>query len=312
MGAVFEATKVNFSLLVAIKMMNANLTKKADAVARFQREIEATSALGKHPNIVCALDAGAVNNVHYLVMELVRGADFQSVIDESGPVSEQWGCEFIRQAAVGLQHAHAQQMVHRDIKPANLLLPNDSEGLPVVKILDMGSARFTSQNNLDHLTSTGQIMGSIDYISPEQSRDTHTVDIRGDIFSLGCSLFFLLTGRPPYEGDSPVSCLMNRVYKAAPLIRSVRADISEPVERIIARMLERHPGVDFKRPPIWRMSWLNARARLVRQRSTDLIHQLNYHALQLIPMQRTREQPTRPRTQARRISHPLSQFNASS
>ena len=161
MGAVFEATKVNFSLLVAIKMMNANLTKKADAVARFQREIEATSALGKHPNIVCALDAGAVNNVHYLVMELVRGADFQSVIDESGPVSEQWGCEFIRQAAVGLQHAHAQQMVHRDIKPANLLLPNDSEGLPVVKILDMGSARFTSQNNLDHLTSTGQIMGSI-------------------------------------------------------------------------------------------------------------------------------------------------------
>jgi serine/threonine protein kinase len=248
MGAVFKAEHVRLKRIVALKTLAPELVNQPAQVARFQKEIEAASAL-ESPNVVRALDAIRVGKTYVLVMEFVDGEPLSTVGKRRGRIEIGEACEYIRQAALGLQHAHERGMVHRDIKPGNLILTWGSDGSPLVKVFDLGLARFVSER-VDHneMTRTGQVMGTPDYMSPEQGWDTRTVDIRGDVYSLGCTAFWLITGRVPFSGDNPLQTLMLRCSNDAPPIRAFLPEVPEPLEAVIAKMLARDPAERFQTP----------------------------------------------------------------
>lgn len=248
MGAVFKAEHVRLKRLVAMKTLAPELVDKPAQVARFQKEIEAASAL-ESPNVVRALDAIKVGRSYVLVMEFVKGEPLSRIGKHRGRMPAGEVSEYIRQAALGLQHAHEKGMVHRDIKPGNLILTWQSDGSPLVKVFDLGLARFVSERvDRSEMTRTGQVMGTPDYMSPEQGWDTRTVDIRGDVYSLGCSAFKLITGRVPFRGDNPLQTLMVRCSTDAPLIRTFLPDVPEPLEAVIGKMLARDPAERYQTP----------------------------------------------------------------
>jgi serine/threonine protein kinase len=240
MGQVFKARHRRMNRLVAIKLLPAAMTKNAAAIARFEREVQAAAKL-RHPNIVAADDADQANGVHFLVMELVDGSDLSALVKKNGPFPVDLAIDYIRQAAKGLEFAHAEGVVHRDIKPANLLL--DKKG--TVKILDMGLARLSLDGDdapQAELTSTGTIMGTVDYMAPEQALDTRTADARADIYALGCSLFYLLTGKAAYDGDTLMKKLLAHREQPIPALRSVRAELPEQLEAVFQKMVAKKLG----------------------------------------------------------------------
>lgn len=248
MGHVFRAKDSRNGSVVAIKVMSRKLTGNQTLVNRFRREIRASSLLNS-PNIVRTLDAGRVGKVDFMVMEYVNGDQLDRIVSRIPAMPVSIACDIIRQAAVGLQHAHEQKMVHRDIKPGNLIVDWSSDGRGTVKIMDMGLVRLNSdEEERTAVTRAGQVMGTPDYMSPEQGWDTATVDIRSDIYSLGCTFFRLLTGRVPFPGDNPLQVLMARCSKDAPSPRGLRPDLPEAVEAIVRRMTLRDPEGRFQTP----------------------------------------------------------------
>jgi len=249
MGMVFKAVHSASGRVVALKVMSRGALKDKDAVTRFQREIRSAAAL-QHPNIAGAYDADCVKNTYFLATEYIEGRDLKNWIRNSESLPIAWSCECIRQAAVGLQHACEVGLVHRDIKPANLLVHQPSPAdPPLVKIVDLGLARVVSESAQDgELTKTGQLLGSPDYIAPEQARNTKAADIRADIFSLGCTLFEMLTKRLPFPGESVMEKLMARITSEAPGVCSLRPEIPAELETIVAKMLERDPQRRFQTP----------------------------------------------------------------
>jgi serine/threonine protein kinase len=181
-------------------------------------------------------------------MEFVEGTDLAQVVQAHGPPPPGVAAEFVRQAALGLQHAHDQGMVHRDIKPHNLLLTRATAAQAggVVKVLDMGLARLQAGD--DGLTHTGAVMGTPDYIAPEQASDSHSVDIRADLYSLGCTLYFLLTGKPPFPGGSAMEKLFKHQYVAARPVEVQRPDVPAGLAAVIARLLEKRPDDRYQTP----------------------------------------------------------------
>ncbi|SFH57344.1 serine/threonine-protein kinase [Planctomicrobium piriforme] len=247
MGAVYKARHRKLDKIVALKVLPAGKLADQQAVIRFEREMRAVGKL-QHPNIVAAHDAGEIDGTHYLVMELVDGIDLGALSRTCGLLPINDACELVRQAALGLQHAYEHGLVHRDIKPSNLMLARQQRGIAAtVKILDMGLALLEEAAVEDgkELTSTGQVMGTIDYMAPEQSLDTHQVDIRADIYSLGATLFRLLTGRAPFADGTRTSItkkLMTLANTPAPDIRTLRPDCPSEVAQLVAALLAKDPA----------------------------------------------------------------------
>jgi serine/threonine protein kinase len=243
MGQVFKARHRRMERIVALKVLPPAAMKSPDSIKRFQREVHAAAKLN-HPNIVTAYDAGEANGIHYLVMEYVDGKDLSAIVKQSGPLSLSQAIDYMLQAARGLAYAHSKGVIHRDIKPANLLL--DAEG--TVKVLDMGLARFDNPVGAaaEGLTSTGSVLGTVDYIAPEQAQNTRLADARSDIYSLGCSLYRLLTGSPPYEGETAVEKIFAHVQQPIPSLRQKRPDVPELLDRAYQRMVAKDPAQRYQ------------------------------------------------------------------
>ena len=240
MGVVYKAQHRRMKRDVAIKVLSSTAMKAANVVKRFLREAEAAAKLN-HPNIVAAYDADEFDGIPFLAMEFVDGQDLAIHVKEKGPLTVEKAIDCMLQAARGLEHAHSQGIVHRDIKPANLLL--DVHG--TIKILDMGLARFHEGGSglplaeAGALTQAGSIVGTVDYMSPEQAVDSRQADQLSDIYSLGATMFFLLTGRPMFESDSLMGRLLEHRDSPRPSICSIRSDVPAQIDTIFHRMVAR-------------------------------------------------------------------------
>lgn len=237
MGTVYKALHSRLKRIVALKVLAEHRLHDPAAVTRFSREMQAVGKLA-HPNIVKALDAGEADGRHYLVMEFIDGIDLSRLSRRCGPLPVAEACELVLQAALALQHAHEHDLVHRDVKPSNLMLTRDGN----VKVLDLGIALLqTDEPITSELTGTGQIMGTLDYMAPEQLDNTHAVDIRADVYGLGATLYKLLCGSPPATDSQSQFRMPGESVPPVPNIRTIRADIPKPLAAVIERMLAPNP-----------------------------------------------------------------------
>jgi len=237
MSSVYLAEHVLMQRRVAIKVLPKNRVEDSSYLARFHREAQAAAALD-HRNIVRAYDVDNDGSIHYLVMEYVEGRDLQQMVKEKGPLEYSAAAEYIRQAAEGLAHAHGAGLIHRDVKPANLLVDQKS----VVKVLDLGLARFTDEDRASLTVAYDEnVLGTADYLAPEQAINSHGVDTRADIYSLGCSLYFLLTGHPPFpEGTLPQRLMMHQ-KTPPPSIYKARPSAPQDLVSICVKMMAKKP-----------------------------------------------------------------------
>ena len=254
-GQVFKVRHTKMNRLVALKLIRRELSTDRETIIRFHREVHVISQL-THPNVVHAYDAGPMAGSYFLAMELLVGTDLARLIGQSGPLPVGQVCDYARQAALGLQYIHEKGLVHRDIKPSNLFLtaaatpgaaPETGWGL--LKILDLGLGRPHRSIDYDltgKLTPTGpMMMGTLDYMVPEQALDFHSADIRADIYGLGCTLYFLLTGRPPFADGTLAQKLLDHQQKELP---PLDASIPGWLDALVRRMTAKCPEDRFQTP----------------------------------------------------------------
>ncbi len=250
MGQVYKAWNTRMHRIVAVKTILKEHVASTKAMERFRREME-TAAQLDHPHIVHVRDADEIDGRPFLVMDFVPGENLSSIVKTKGPLPVHLAADYIRQAAAGLHHAFERGIVHRDIKPGNLLLTKVTPPQqPSVQILDFGLARFQAeQTPMDsRLTQFGNILGTIDYIAPEQAEDARVADVRSDIFSLGCSFYFLLTGKPPYPGSTPVEKISSRLVGDTPSVRELRPEVAPALDAVLRKMMARRSADRYQSP----------------------------------------------------------------
>ena len=266
MGTVYLAEHRLMDRSVALKVIRRDLLGNDALVERFRREVKAAARLALHPNIVAAYDAEHAGDFHFLVMEFVDGSDLARLVKSQGPMPCALACETVKQAAEGLEHAFQSGMVHRDIKPQNLMRTPDGQ----VKILDFGLARFASEalpdlvpasgretgsgieaSGHDHafpITLTDMVLGTADYIAPERASAPRSADIRADIYSLGCTFYYLLAGHPPFPQGTLVQKLQAHGEQLPAPLSTVRPDVPPGLARIVDRMMAKDRNTRFQRP----------------------------------------------------------------
>lgn len=243
MGTVYKAIHRRMKRIVALKVIRADLDQNPERLKRFEREVQ-TAARLSHPHIVTAYDAGESQGIHYLICEYIDGESLTQLVRESGPLDFADALHCLQQIAEGLNYAHSQGVIHRDIKPANILVDDQGD----LKILDMGLARLqeSSEDILTNgeqteLTSSQIFMGTIDYMAPEQARNTRLADHRSDIYSLGCTFYFLLTGKPVYSGETTVERILAHKEQPIPRLSSVCNQVPTDFDAIFSKMLAKEP-----------------------------------------------------------------------
>jgi WD40 repeat protein/tRNA A-37 threonylcarbamoyl transferase component Bud32 len=244
MGQVYKARHQGLDRLVALKVIRQDYVDEDHAGARFAQEAQAAARLS-HPHIVTLFDAGEIDGTPFLAMEYLEGIDLDRLVRRDGPLPVARACAYLRQAALGLQHAQERGLVHRDVKPANLFLTADGT---VVKVLDFGLARFRSGSQVGSLTQAGQFLGTPDYLAPEQLTDSRQVDGRADVYSLGCTACYLLTGDPPFPGGSVWDKLFKHRQTEPAMLRSPPKGVPPALGAVLRRMLAKRPDQRWPTP----------------------------------------------------------------
>jgi serine/threonine protein kinase len=238
MGRVFKAHDTRLGREVALKIIRKEKLKHPAAETRFKHEVEALAKM-KHPNVVEVFNADQVGDTQYYEMEFVDGTDLTRLVRDRGPLPVHVACEYIRQAALGLHHAHEKGLVHRDIKPSNLLVTRNGR---VVKLVDLGLARLKgSDPDAGRVTQEGFVIGTPDFLAPEQARNPMAVDIRADIYALGGTLYYLLTAQVPFEGTNPTEKLLKHCTEPPPRLLAQRPDAPPVLEQIIQWCMAKQP-----------------------------------------------------------------------
>lgn len=270
MGHVFKARQDRLGRMAALKIIRKeSMSQDPAAIRRFHREARAAAQLS-HPNIIVIYDFNQFDDTYYLAMEYVEGIDMHNLVQDFGPLRPDVAAEFIRQVALGLQHAHEQGMVHRDIKPSNLMVtlppsearrstqenqllfrPDEDHLLKgVVKILDLGTALVSQSidTGSEQWTKHGSLMGTPDYLAPEQAIDSHSVDIRADLYSVGCTLYYLLTGKPPYGEYPLMRKLMMHQNEDARSVREIQPGVPAELDAVTRRLMAKRKEDRFQTP----------------------------------------------------------------
>ena len=256
MGVVYRARQLERDRIVALKVIRRERLTNPDVINRFRREAQAAARL-THPNVVSVYEADQDGETHYLAMEYVPGITLQQLVERHGPLPIAQACDFVRQTALGLQHAAEQALVHRDVKPANLMiLVNEAAAIPhsaMVKILDMGVARLyqlahSPEEPLTTLTRDGAVIGTPDYVAPEQLEDPHGADIRADLYSLGCTFYFLLTGKVPFPGGTLIQKLDRQRQETPPSVDQLRSEVPSAVAAVVRRLMAKNPAERYRTP----------------------------------------------------------------
>jgi serine/threonine protein kinase len=247
MGVVYKARNSLMGRDEVLKVMNQEMMSRPGAAERFRREIQSAAALD-HPNIVRAYSARLLGDLFVFSMEFVPGEELGKLVRSRGRLPIVHACYYAQQVANGLQHAHEKGMVHRDIKPANLILRVEGKK-HTIKILDFGLAKLTSERGFNSgLTGEGRMLGTPDYIAPEQILDAQSAGIQADIYSLGCTLYFLLTGQPPFQGNSLFELLKKHQEEDAAPLALTRPDVPDELAGIVAKMMAKNPSRRFQTP----------------------------------------------------------------
>jgi tRNA A-37 threonylcarbamoyl transferase component Bud32/nitrous oxidase accessory protein NosD len=246
MGQVYKARHRLMNRLVALKVIRKDLLPQDEAVPRFRQEIEALARLA-HPNIVTAFDAEQVGDLLFLAMEYCEGVDLGRLVARAGPLPVGLACHFVRQASLGLQHAHERGLIHRDIKPSNLLVVGAT-----VKILDLGLARLHQAAEpadlSGRLTREGLVMGTPDFLAPEQALDPRKADIRADLYSLGCTFYYLLSAQVPFVGGTAMEKILRHQAEEPPPLARFRPDVPDDVQACVRRLMAKRPEKRYQTP----------------------------------------------------------------
>ncbi|MEX0611284.1 MAG: serine/threonine-protein kinase [Pirellulales bacterium] len=244
MGAVFRAWDTSLHRTVAVKVLSLRQAPDVETQRRFQTEARSAARLD-HPNIARAHYVGEDRGLRYIVFEYIDGTNVRDLVYANGPLQLGDALSVTMQIAGALAHAWEREVVHRDIKPSNILITQDG----LAKLVDMGLARLEFRDQAEHEeTATGVTLGTFDYISPEQARNPREADIRSDIYSLGCTLFFMLTSRPPFQEGTVLQKLLAHQSESVPDVRDLRPDVPDLLAAVLATMLAKRPEDRFQTP----------------------------------------------------------------
>ena len=244
MGAVFRATDTMLNRTVAVKVLPRDQGQDEETVKRFRNEAQSAARLD-HENIARVYFVGEDGGWYFIVFEFIEGQNLRDLVADQGALSLEQSLNITLQLAAALDHAARREVVHRDIKPSNVLLTDNGRA----KLVDMGLARLQPmRTGQDDLTASGVTLGTFDYISPEQARDPRTADVRSDIYSLGCTLFFMLTGRPPFARGTVLQKLLSHSAEPPPDPRSLRPDLPDDILPVLNKMLAKSPADRYGSP----------------------------------------------------------------